>query len=259
MPRGPLKHLPLVEYIFDIRWSNKNGKQGLYDDYILNVGRLYEKLKNNGYKEPITFQSVPKEIFTMIDAPPPITHQFFKGTEPHPVNGLFYPLVQFGPGIASLNIDKRNYNWRDLVRPEIINLYNSLSELHNNFSSNINHISLRSLDFFEAENYQEALLNKFKISISTPFKNLGKFDTADEKFTFSANYKIKNFSTTLDISISPSIIGANKGLILNIYAQTSRPTLESNSIDILIDYLHELTGDSFFALLTEEHHVKLQG
>lgn len=104
-----LLHPPLVEVIFELRWEIESDQQTnrMRDpSYPMMYGRLYEKLK----KDFPVIEDLPSTQAHPETTPFIPRHRMRKQQ-----NG--YPLIQFGPGILTIN-DSKGYSWtnyRDLV------------------------------------------------------------------------------------------------------------------------------------------------
>ena len=96
-----LEKKPLVEALLEVKWGLEGPPDGPQKDpvYPLFVGQLYALVKDSySHVEKLPATSVPDEIT------PYIVKYRFRETE----NG--WPLVQAGPGIASLNFTD-SYKW----------------------------------------------------------------------------------------------------------------------------------------------------
>lgn len=181
-----LKHKPLVEAIFEIRWELQKGpEKGMQIDphYKLLIGRIYEKIKNEyPYYEQLPTASMPDEIAEYI-----IQHRFRKSINQ-------WPLIQLGPGIISLN-ETHNYTWSDFEK-KANNLIKILFELYPEAEKNlkINSVLLRYIDSmsfnFEKINVFDFIKDKMKMCVeinATLFKGTGVSRSPygfDLKFTF---------------------------------------------------------------------------
>lgn len=117
----PLLSPPLIETIFEVRWELQGDQQtGRYRDpsYPMMYGRLYERVK---------------ELFPVIEDLP--SNQMHPEASPYVVrhwmrkekNG--YPLLQIGPGIATVNCDAKAYDW-PLFKETILTLIESIIDLY---------------------------------------------------------------------------------------------------------------------------------
>lgn len=102
-----LSHAPLVEAILEIRWRLQTNPaipdMAVDPQYKLLVGRLYDRLRQDyPIHEPLPTSVMPDEMLNYL-----VQHRFRKSA-----NG--WPLVQVGPGIATVN-DTEGYIWDDFA------------------------------------------------------------------------------------------------------------------------------------------------
>ena len=105
MTTQKLSNAPLVEAILEIRWRLQTNPavpdMAVDPKYKLLVGRLYDRLRQEyPVHEPLPTSVMPDEMLNYL-----VQHRFRKSA-----NG--WPLVQVGPGIATLN-DTEAYTWDD--------------------------------------------------------------------------------------------------------------------------------------------------
>jgi uncharacterized protein (TIGR04255 family) len=103
MKRVVLSKKPLVEAIFELRWTLKEVAPSVTVDphYMLLVGGLYERLKGEyPFHERLPTATIPDEMAGYVTQ-----HRFRKGEER-------WPLVQVGPGVITAN-DTEGYVWED--------------------------------------------------------------------------------------------------------------------------------------------------
>ena len=98
-----LKHAPLVEALLELRWELQQDGESLPardPAYPLIVGLLYGQVKE-GYPciEALPQSRLPAEVIPFLP-----THRFRIGASE-------WPLVQIGPGIATLNFTA-SYRWQ---------------------------------------------------------------------------------------------------------------------------------------------------
>jgi uncharacterized protein (TIGR04255 family) len=114
-----LLYPPLIEVIFELHWDLETDKQtGRVRDpsYPMLYGRLYERLKKSfPYTEDLPANQVHPEA-----SPYVVRHRIRKEK-----NG--YPLIQVGPGIATLNM-AGVYSWTDYSR-HIVTLVEAVSDI----------------------------------------------------------------------------------------------------------------------------------
>jgi len=251
-----LKHPPLIEHIFEICWKHSDGQGALFDEYELALGQLYKQVGgklNLPCRERMTGH-LPREVYVTLPAGSRLVFDRFVSA-PSLDDKLSYPLVQYGPGIASYNVDKDNYDWK-AVRTGILELFQKLQDVHPELTSRTSKISLRAIDFFETDNPADCLRKKFKINFNTDLQgvdqDLNFLEGATEMPRLQNTWILENKQTKLRLAVTPGTFDGKNGLFLDIEAESSRDALQEKDIKELIDLQHKLTGELFFALLTEE-------
>ncbi|WP_157685537.1 TIGR04255 family protein [Paenibacillus donghaensis] len=126
-----LKHSPLLETILELRWTTKEHVPESFDlgpnanepfkadDYHkIFLLKMYDHLISNGYPEysELPQAGVPEEYAANL-----VQHRFTQEESG-------WPMVQFGPGILTLN-DTKSYDWLD-YKERAINLAKTLYEIH---------------------------------------------------------------------------------------------------------------------------------
>lgn len=249
-----LKHPPIVEHVFEVRWNHPDGRQALYDEYELALGRLYERLQADFPHRERTSGHMPREVFVALPAQNLVFDRFVpkksSGTQLH------YPLAQYGPGVASYNVNKDTYDW-EKVRAGALALFASLREVHPGLESHIASITLRAIDFFKTEDAASFLRKKLTIDVSSNLQGLEQLAKAVESPRFQSSFKIDEKQTRLLVGVAPGSMGDEDGILLDISAVSEGSALFSTGIEDLVDYQHKLTGDAFFELLTKELHNEL--
>jgi uncharacterized protein (TIGR04255 family) len=176
MEKVILRNPPILEAIFELRWRLKPlGPMKLDPNYKIAVGRLYDRI-NAQYPvyEPLSTADMPQEISGYV-----IQHRFRETKDG-------WPLIQFGPGIATLNDTKKYGSWEEF-KARIPGLVDALfgaygGDLH------INALTLRYIDSVEFD-----------------------FDTDDIFKFLSSNMKIQlkmddNLFSETDIIRKPSVL-----------------------------------------------------
>ncbi len=152
-----LKNKPLIEAIFEIKWSPENSGQSVLDlNTQLMFGRLFDRI-NSTYPnyEQLSLAAIPELMADGI-----VKHRFKseKG----------WPLVQLGTGILTLN-DTENYVWEDF-KPRIIDVIKNLIEVYPNKDKfQVQSMLLKyinAIDINSNENIYNFLKDKMKINLS---------------------------------------------------------------------------------------------
>lgn len=251
-----LKHPPLVEHVFEVRWRHPDGREALYDEYELGLGRLFERVKRDmelPHRERMRGH-MPREAFASVG----IENLVFDRFVPSPTKDqqLSYPLVQYGPGVVSYNVDGGCYEWAR-VRERAAQLFGIVSDVHEGLPGRVSGVSLRAIDFFKTDEPASFLRDKLKIQIQTELASLKQLAGAVETPRFQGIWKLAQERTQLQVATGPASIGEDNGLLLDIRVESLGEALVARGIEDLISYQHTLTGNAFFALLTEELHDDL--
>lgn len=254
MTTRTLQHPPLVEHVFEARWDHADGRGALYDEYEVSLGMLYERIKGRLPRRERASGHLPSDVYEKLAVEGLVFDRFVKEPSLHGL--LHYPLAQYGPGVASYNVDKSSYRWTD-VKAGILDYFGKLSEVHDDLASRIVALSLRSIDFFETEEPGDYLRAKFKVEVKTELASLNRLDRAKETPRFQTLWALEDEPIQLRVGMRPGSVGDANGLVLDIQAQAQREALTARGIESLVDFLHGLTGDAFFALLTPELHDEL--
>lgn len=176
-----LNNPPLVEAIFEIKWviPGDKLKAGIVDpSYQILAGKISGHLES----QYPTYEALPT-----LDIPIQlVTHQVqhrFRSAQ------TGYPLIQFGPGILTVN-DTENYIWDDFFKKieEALKILYRIHPLVNTLS--VQSVSLRYIDALEFDFDNNNILTFLEdyLKISTTF--------ADEPFQ---DTNITNKPVTLDI------------------------------------------------------------
>lgn len=254
MSSRTLKHPPLVEHLFEVRWSHPSGRGALYDEYELTLGMLYERIRERFPHRERVLGHLPRDVYDNL-AVESLVFDRFLGERPL-VGRLGYPLVQYGPGIGSHNVDKSSYSWPD-VKAGILSYYDKLSQVHTDLAGRVVAIALRSIDFFETNEPGELLRSKLKVTVDTELGSLKHLEGAREIPRLQTTWRLDGDRTLLRVKVGPGSVGDANGLLLDIEALAQGAALTQRGMEALIDFLHTLTGDAFFALLTTELHDEL--
>ncbi len=158
-----LSHAPLVEAIIEIRWKLEEPQPGLFVDpkYKILVGRLYDRLADYPFHEPLPTASMPDEMLAYT-----VQHRFR-------VKEGKWPLVQVGPGIVTYN-DTEGYSWGENFEQQASQLMATLFETYPDAKNTlkISSVQLRYIDAinfnFSNENILSFITEKLKIKLAFP-------------------------------------------------------------------------------------------
>lgn len=187
MTRKILENKPLIEAIFELKWSLQQVSSGPSIDphYKLLIGRMYDRLSNEyPFPERLPTATMPDEIAGYV-----VQHRFRKGKDE-------WPLVQIGPGIVTVN-DTEKYTWEDFkkrIDKVLAVLFKVYPDAENNLK--IDSLLLRYIDAinfdFTRHNGLNFLKSQMKTSISLYprlFEDTGVNEIPSEfdlKFSFNS-------------------------------------------------------------------------
>jgi len=246
-----LKNKPLVEAIFELKWTLKERTPNIKLDphYKILVGRLYDRLKNEyPFHEQLPTAEMPDEIASYIPQ-----HRFR-------VDENKWPLIQVGPGILTIN-ETEDYLWGDfkkMIMNAVAILFDAYPESKETLD--ISSVLLRYIDSvpfnFQKENILEFLAKKMntKISLSPELFKNNPIKPAPSSLNLL-------FSFNLDKPKSNMSLRFAKGKRNNIDSFFWETIIKSNSEgtpkdpDNIVDWIeasHKITDDWFFKLIKGE-------
>lgn len=161
-----LPKAPLQEAIFEMRWPlqpDATGRNLVDPEYEFALGKFQGALNETF---PFRVAKFPSEMpHRMLNYQ--ATHQFWKAEGQ-------WPVVQLGPGIATVNDNEQNYEWERTYLPNIEKALLALKKSYNNL--NFNALSLRYIDVVRVEDYGFTTWKEF-ISEHINFQFNNQFDT----------------------------------------------------------------------------------
>ena len=242
-----LKNKPLVEAIFEMRWTLPQGAMGPTPDptFRLIPGILFQKIKDT-YPEyqMLNEANLPDEV--MLGNP---QHRFRAKA-----NG--WPLVQIGQGIATVN-DTDSYVWLQF-RKHAIDFLNAIDEVYltqRNYKPKS--FLLRYIDAVEFDpnhsNVFEFLREKMGVSISLP-KGLiddGLIDSCPRQMSWQTTFVCKKPQGLCTLAFGLGTKNGKPALVWETVIQSSGAAESLNVADfpVWIDEAHVISHDWFFKLI----------
>jgi len=245
--RRELRNKPLIEAIFEIRWRLDQVAPGILMDpnYKLNLGRLYEQLKDDyPTYEKLPMAAVPEDMVPYV-----VQHRFRVGENR-------WPLTQIGPGILTLN-DTENYNWEDF-KLRIQKLLKVLEKVLNYTTyERISLTYVNAVDFeYNKDNVLDFLKNNLGIEINVRdglFKD-GIVNRQPVGFDFKVEYPTLEPKGVITLHFEKGWVYNKESLIWSIIVATTGSNVVQNSDEILkwVEKAHELAENWFFTLLDQD-------
>ena len=145
LPKAPLK-----EVVFDILWEMKQNEGGLPFDsgFEFAQGIFAQKIRQ---LLPIYKRTMPENAPIMVY--PQAIHQFWR-------DELTWPLVQFGPGILTINETEGSYDWDDHYGQLIDDVLTMLTDSYEK-PLMLTQMQLRYVDAVEITNEQYQTIDRF--------------------------------------------------------------------------------------------------
>jgi len=180
-----LKNPPILEAIFEIRWHVSKENFGLIDkDFKFFPGRFYELIREKyPLVEVLESNKIPDEMN-------PYIPRFRFRAEPN-----MYPLIQVGPGMLSVNLNKEKFSQDKFHKTcnEVLNKFYILMK-----HVKIIQIQIHYIDGFAFDYENENAFHFIEEKLNTTFKfSKGVFTETEieeipTKFNIEANYPVKD-------------------------------------------------------------------
>jgi uncharacterized protein (TIGR04255 family) len=255
--RKTLSNKPLVEAIFELRWTFQevpsslklqDGQSNLSVDpyYSLLIGALYERLKDRyPFHEQLPTASIPSDVLGHV-----VQHRFRAADNK-------WPLVQVGPGVVTLN-DTESYIWEDFEE-RIWHLITTLYESHPDAQGlETDTLILRYIDaipfHFENDDIFGFLREQMQTSVDLPqglFEVPG-INRVPSILNLHFAFPVTQPLGTIHLRLQRGKRGEEDALILEtVFA--AGPEEAPRSLPDIRDWLrgaHEITGFWFFKLIS---------
>jgi len=157
MRRKILKNKPLVEAIFELRWTLNGSKteRKIDPNYKILIGRIYDKVKEEyPFYEQLPTSNIPDEMAEYV-----VQYRFRKDENK-------WPLIQIGPSIVTLN-DTENYTWEDFEK-RIDYMVEKILDLHYNSKDfRVNGLILRYIDALDFDHENQDIFKFLKEKMKT--------------------------------------------------------------------------------------------
>jgi uncharacterized protein (TIGR04255 family) len=249
LARKNLAHPPLVEAIFEVQWPlSPDPATGLERDrnYALLPGRLSERLAQEyPAHEPLPAASVPGDLI-----PRQVQHRFRRAPGE-------WPLVQVGPGIATLNITE-NYNWVDFER-RARDLNGALRDVYDDKASfqpsrvQLRYINAVPFDFSSGDTLH-FLRERLKIHFALPQSLFdGVVSDKSVEVNWLTGFPAKKPDGQVTLRVGTGAYKGGKGIIWEIAVSSQQPSVpQADSIDRWLSAAHDTAEMWFFTLIAGE-------
>ncbi len=244
---------PLVEALLEIRWDLESaGPVAIDRGYPFAVGRLYDRIRDNyPIVEELSAASVPDAM-----TPHVVKYRFRVAKDS-------WPVVQIGPGIATLNYTD-SYSW-DLFRASALSFAPSLVEAYAEASpikpSMVLARWINAIQFDPGqEDVVEFLAKKFHTTCKLPegIENYGRNSGAPAGFNLRVARPLKDPDSVATLQISTGVRNGSPALIweLHVLSQGDMAPGLGNEFEGWLDSAHTVIEDWFFSLIEGELYDK---
>ncbi len=238
---------PLVEAIYELRWElQTDPSTGRVRDvaYPMMFGRLYERFKD---QFPIV-EDLPSVQAHPETAPFIVRHRMRKDNA--------WPLVQIGPGIATIN-DGKGYSWTQFQRL-VLHLMRSITELYpkktfplNFIKSEMRYINAISFDI-QREDALTYLADKLhlKLEVDPQLFELGRMLDKPNAVSINLAYALKQPVGNLMLSANLGQMDGIPAYIIQSVTQSLGETVpqEASEMEQWMQETHELLEHCFLSL-----------
>ncbi|MBI3493798.1 MAG: TIGR04255 family protein [Acidobacteria bacterium] len=252
---------PLIEALVELKWDLVAQKTGESIDpaYPLLVGALFERLRS-------IYPSV--ERLPASDVPDALTPHTPKVRLRHAVGE--WPLVQLGPGIASINVTA-GYTWTDFSA-RCIAFFEALSSAHVSVvgkEPRFGQILIRYINALPADPRREHVISylnsKLHTAITFPPGIAGDSSVVDRPARLSLNISypvVRPGSGVAVLKMGSGFSAGKPALILDMSVETAKANEvpgDRASFAAWLDSAHELIERWFFTLIAGELEASFRG
>lgn len=260
-----LQNPPLVEALLEIKWELRKTAPDTFQDpgYKLASGRLFDRIREKfGYIKDLPTTLIPEEI-----TPYAVRNQFR-------VNQDGWPLIQLGPGIASVNFTSP-YTWKDFRStveffiPNLVDSYKGVVPDQPDFQLNINNVVLRYINSVDVDWTQRSILDFIKenlhttISLPTEEKENKFIDGLPGHLNFEIGYPINDPMGRILLRFASGNVGQTKSVIWEIIcASSEKDAPQVTDMQTFIPWLnsaHDTIEHCFYSLVKGDLLERFKG
>lgn len=256
MPNTALKHKPLVESIFELRWDRPEVEStspslwnnDLYQNFIF---KYYDNVREKfPFHEALQNASLPLVAFPYV-----VQHRFRTGPDS-------WPLTQIGPGILTYN-QTNEYEWDPFKAGCLETIDNFQKSISISLKPNIASVLLRYIDAIPMLEMKEDPLSFIKEYMHTPvglpdavFTQLAK--KSPSNFTWRTEFESGDPPGNAQIVISKGLSENQPVVVLEtLISSVSKccKLQQPGEIRNWLDSAHELMHEWFFAFIEGKLHA----
>lgn len=239
-----LPQAPLQEAIFEMRWPLQPDATGrnLEDrQYDFALGKFQDALKETF---PFHVSKFPSELpHRMLNYQ--TMHQFWQDEKQ-------WPVVQLGPGIATVNDSEQNYEWKQTYLPNIEKALSALMKSYNHLS--FHSLSLRYIDVVKVEDYGFSNWSDF-VSEHINFQFNNDFNTRGELIglNFEQSFSLKELGY-LNLNFSSGQNDKKEDIFIWQTAVSMQGSITEKEVLPWLNKAHDTTSALFKEICKKEFY-----
>jgi len=240
-----LPKAPLQEAIFEIRWPlqpDPSGRQLMDPEYAFALGKFQDALKDAFPHHVAKFpQDIPHQLLNYQTA-----HQFWQKDKQ-------WPVVQLGPGIATVNDTEQNYEWESTYLP---NIKKTLVALEKSYGRSVfSSLSLRYIDVVRVADYGFTNWEDF-VQKHVNFQFNNQFDTRGKLagFNFEQSF-ILNDLGHLNVSFTSGQNNKKEDIFIWQTAVVKQSNISQEEVHPWLSKAHASTSDLFKKICKDEFYA----
>ncbi len=244
MYQQKLNKAPLQEVIFEMFWKLPLDESGFPNDpgFQLAQGVFDSKILNYF---PVRKKLVPDSL--NLSVYPLLVYQFWK-------DELTWPVVQFGPGILTLNDTEKNYIWKDNF---LLNIEKAIQILQSSYQFNlqIERVRLQYIDAVEYDGEQETATDFMARNMNIVLKNNYPEAGSQKSIDITQSFQLENDSI-LQLRIQNGVHNkTGNPAILWTTAVEKTDNLDFESLFKWLEYAHKTTSETFMNMLNPDFYA----
>lgn len=242
MGRKKLKRAPLREAMFEINWQSPRDATGFPVDknFDLGLGKFHSAIS---HAFPVKKRVLP--IFPAIDVYARPIYQFWAGK-------AVWPVIQFGPGLLTVNETEKNYEWEKTYRPNVEMALNALVKSYEQ-EPNFNKVSLKYIDSVDISSETD-VYQYISANLQTDLVN--RFDIPGRSVGININQAFEVDGSVVVLSIQTAVNNSNNSKALMwITSVEKMGSFKSEDVLTWLDSAHKLTSDLFVQMLNPEFYA----
>lgn len=244
MSRHKLKNAPLQEVVFELFWELPLLSSGQPSDpgFDFAQGKFAARMEEGHF--PIKKRLIPEDLpFKLL---PGLYFQFWRDEQT-------WPVVQFGPGLVTVNDTEKNYTWKDNFVSNILFAINSLQHSYER-GLNIKLARLKYIDAVEfdpnAESAADFAARNLNIQLQNLFQAKGILRDVNIVQTFDLEQE-----TVLRLHVGNGFLNHTEKPAIVWVTEIEASSLTFDNLFPWLEYAHDIVSKTFINMLNPEFYA----